>query len=51
MSSISTSEDRARREWVRKTMAVVDRVGLGLMYAFVIAVLPFTAAGFLGHVV
>jgi hypothetical protein len=32
-------------------MKVVDRIGLGLIYAFVIAVLPFTAAAYFSRTV
>ncbi len=51
MSYQANSADRAPRSRMRKVMAVVDRVGLGLMYALVIAVLPVTAVGFLTRTV
>jgi hypothetical protein len=48
MSSQADFEARSR---VRKVLKVVDRIGLGLIYAFVIAVLPFTAVGYLSRTV
>jgi HD-like signal output (HDOD) protein len=51
MSSQATSADRGRRARITKIMSVVDRVGLGLMYALVVAVLPLTAVGFLNRTV
>ena len=51
MSSQTTSAKGGRRARMRKVMLVVDRVGLGLIYALAIAVLPLTAVGFLTRTV
>lgn len=51
MSLQATTAPRGGRIQMRKVMSVVDRVGLGLMYALVIAVLPLAAVGFLARIV
>ena len=51
MSSQATPATCGRRERMRKVMSVVDRTGLGLMYALIIIMLPVTAVGFLNRTV
>jgi hypothetical protein len=51
MSSQATSANREARSRVRKVIQVVDRIGLWLIYVFVIAVLPLAAVGHLTRTV
>ena len=49
MSSQATAADR--RDRVKKIMSIVDKAALGLVFTFAVAVLPFTAVGFLARTV
>ena len=46
-----TSGQQVWRSRVRKLATAIDRVGLCLIYAFVMAVLPMTAAGLITRTV
>jgi hypothetical protein len=49
MSSQATAT--GRRDRFKELMPLVDKAALGLVFTFVIAVLPFTAVGFLARMV
>jgi hypothetical protein len=51
MSTESTSAVRGERVRLRKFAKLVDRVSLGLLYAFVIALIPVSAIEFLSRTV
>jgi hypothetical protein len=44
MVALETTEPR-RRSRTKRVMSALDRIGLGLIYAFVVAVIPMTAVG------
>lgn len=46
MSVIETTTAK-RRSGLKAVMSTAERVGMGLIYAFVFAFVPLTAAGFL----
>jgi hypothetical protein len=50
MSLIATAE-HGRRARLKRVMAIVDRAGLGLLYAVVIAVVPFATLDLLSRTV
>jgi hypothetical protein len=45
MSTIEQTEVHAVHTRARKLAVIFDRVGLGLIYAFIIAMVPITAVG------
>jgi len=45
VSTTETSESKERRARQKGFMRAVDRAGLGLIYALVVAVIPLSAVG------